>query len=38
MFVVDMAERLDTKSSVKLGVFRSQLDAFSVFCHTEELW
>ena len=31
-------ERFNTMSSVKLGRFRSQLKAFFVFSHTEELW
>ena len=33
-----MTERLDTMSSVKLGGFRSQLEASCVSSHTEELW
>ena len=32
-----LAERSDTKSSVKLGGFRSQLQASYVSSHTEEL-
>ena len=35
--VVEMAERLDTKSSMNLSGFRSQLEAFSLSSHTEEL-
>ena len=33
-----MVERSDTKSNVKLGGFRSQLQASYVSSHTEELW
>ena len=33
-----LAKRSDTKSNVKLGGFRSQLQASYVFSHTEELW
>ena len=33
-----LAERYDTKSNVKLGRFRSQLQASYVSSHTEELW
>ena len=33
-----LAERSDTKSNVKLGGFRSQLQASYVSSHTEELW
>ena len=33
-----LAERCDTKSNIKLGGFRSQLQASYVFSHTEELW
>ena len=33
-----LAERSDTKSNVKLGGFRPQLQAFYVCGHTEELW
>ena len=33
-----LAERYDTKSNVKLGEFRSQLQASYVSIHTEELW
>ena len=33
-----LAEQSDTKSSVKLGGFRSQLQASYVSSHTEELW
>ena len=33
-----LAERSNTKSNVKLGVFRSQLQASYVSSHTEELW
>ena len=33
-----LAERYDTKSNVKLGGFRSQLQASYVSSHTEELW
>ena len=32
-----LAELYDTKSNVKLGGFLSQLQAFYVFSHTEEL-
>ena len=37
-YVVEMAERLDTMSRVKLGGFRFQLEASCVSSHTEELW
>ena len=33
-----LAEWSDTKSDVKLGGFRSQLQASYVWSHTEELW
>ena len=33
-----LAERFDTKSNVKLGGFRSQLQASYVSSHTEEMW
>ena len=33
-----LAERFDTKSNVKLGGFRAQLQASYVSGHTEELW
>ena len=33
-----LAERSDTKSNVKLGGFRFQLQASYVSSHTEELW
>ena len=33
-----LVERFDTKSNVKLGGFRSQLQASYVSSHTEELW
>ena len=33
-----LAERYNTKSNVKLGEFRSQLQVSSVSSHTEELW
>ena len=33
-----MAEQLDTKSSIKLGRFQSQIEASFVSSHTEELW
>ena len=33
-----LAERSNTKSNVKLGGFRSQLQASYVSSHTEELW
>ena len=33
-----LVERFDTKSNVKLGGFRSQLQASYVYIHTEELW
>ena len=33
-----LAERFDTKSNVKLGGFRSQLQASNLSSHTEELW
>ena len=32
------AEQYDTKSNVKLGGFRSQLQASYAYSHTEELW
>ena len=34
----DVAEWYDTKSNVKLGWFRSQLQASYMSSHTEELW
>ena len=37
MYVTEMAERLDTMSSVKLGGFRSQLEASYVSSHIEKL-
>ena len=37
MYVVEMAERLDTMSRVKLGDIRFQLEASCVSCHTEDL-
>ena len=38
-FVVRLlAERYDTKSNVKLGVFRSQLQTSYMSSNTEELW
>ena len=37
MYIVEMAERSDTKFSIKLGRFRSQLEASSLSSHTEEL-
>ena len=33
-----LAERYDSKSKVKLGGFRSQLQASNVSSHPEELW
>ena len=33
-----LAEQSDTKSNVKLGGFRSQLQASYMSSHTEELW
>ena len=33
-----LAEQYDTKSNVKLDMFRSQLQASYVSSHTEELW
>ena len=33
-----LAERSDAKSNVKLGGFRSRLEASYVSSHTEELW
>ena len=33
-----LAERYDTKSNVKLGRFRSQLQASYVSSHNEESW
>ena len=33
-----LAERYDTKSNIKLGGFRSQIQASYVSSHTEELW
>ena len=38
MYVTEMVERLDTKSSVKLSGFRLQLEASCVSSLTEELW
>ena len=38
MYIIEMAEQLDAKSSVKLGGFRSQLEASCMSSHTEELW
>ena len=38
MYVTEMAEWLDTMSSVKLGGFWSQFEASCVSSHTEELW
>ena len=38
MYVAEMAERLDAMSSVKLGEFRSQLEATCMSRYTEELW
>ena len=35
MYVVEIAERLDAMSSVKLGGFRSQLEVSGVSSHTE---
>ena len=37
-YVTEMAEQLDTMSSVKLGRFRSQLEESCVSSQTEELW
>ena len=37
-YVTEMAERLDTMSSMKLGGFRSQLEVSCVYNHTEDLW
>ena len=37
-YVVEMAERLDTMSSVNLVGFRSQINASCVSSHTEKLW
>ena len=36
--VLLLAERYDTKSNIKLGGFRSQLQASYESSHTEELW
>ena len=33
-----LSKRYDTKSNVKLGGFRSQLQASYMSSHTEELW
>ena len=33
-----LAELYDTKSNIKLGRFRSQLQASNMSCYTEELW
>ena len=33
-----LAEQYDTKSNVKLGGFRSQLQVSNESSHTEELW
>ena len=38
MWKTPISERYDTKSNVKLGGFRSQLQAPYVSRHTEELW
>ena len=38
MYVPELAERLNTMSSEKLGGFRSQLEAPYVPKHTVELW
>ena len=38
MYVVEMAERLDIMSSVKLGRFRSKLESSYVSSYTKELW
>ena len=38
MYVIEMAEQLNAMSSVKLGGFQSQLEAFCVSTHPEELW
>ena len=38
MYIVEMAERLDTMSNIKLGGFQSQLEASRVSSITEELW
>ena len=35
-YVTEMAERLDTKSNVKLGGFQSQLEASCVSSHPGE--
>ena len=37
MYVTGMAERLNTKSGVKLGGFRSQMEASYVSSSTEEV-
>ena len=33
-----IAELYDTKSNLKLSGFRSHLEAFCVFIHTDDLW
>ena len=38
MYVVKMAERLNTMFSLEFGGFRSQLEASCVSSHPEELW
>ena len=38
MYVVEMAEWLDTMSSVKLGGFWSHLEASYESSHTDEFW
>ena len=38
MYVTEMAEWLDTKSSVKFGRSRSQLEVSCVSSRTKELW
>ena len=38
MYVINMAEQLDTMSSINLGRFWSQLEANCVSSYTEELW
>ena len=38
MYVIEMAEQLDTMSSVKLDWFRSQLKASCISSSTEEVW
>ena len=38
LYVVEMAEQLNTMSSIKLGRFQSQIEMSCMSSHTEELW